>query len=355
MLEHQWFFLDGKLIVFGGVIECVTTSPGPNGTLICDTNQFFNNVSIYDIQTNTWSQPNITGTKPAARAFHRAVSHLDTYSMYIYGGVIYSNISFTPFGDFWKFDVNTFTWTQITATPNPGLRIDPGFAIKESADDIYLAFGLDGVGSHPEDVCLNDLWKYNIPNNNWTQLIANDINNPNIPPVRYQAKFDYNKENDVIMMYGGDVFPDNRESRYDTWSYSVQDNEWSFLDNNSMIPLFTGASATHGDIFLLSTGEMRFGTQVQCIDPITGKKNNPVNDHYILQFTSEGATYNQVYPEPNILPAMQSAYTTNKRNFYIWGGFNFFCVSSGVQGQLDHRAITKYYPMIWTLRLPNSL
>jgi len=122
-----------------------------------------------------------------------------------------------------------------------------------------------------------------------------------------------------------------------------------------MIPLFTGASATNGDVFLLSTGEMRFGTQVQCSDPITGKKNNPVNDHYILQFTTAGSTYHQIYPSTNILPAMQSAYTTNKRNFYLWGGFNFFCVSSGVQGQADHRAVLKYYSNIWTMNLPNTL
>jgi len=349
-------FINHKLVVFGGVNECVNLTTGPGNTTVCSGNVFFNDIWIYDLQTNIWSHPTITGPKPSGRSFHRSVAYPNTNTMYTYGGVIYSSIDGTAFialGDFWSFCLDTLTWTQINTTVNPGVRVDAGFTIKD--DDIFLAFGLFTVGIHPENVCKNDLWKFHIPTNTWYQLIANDINNPAIPPVRYQCRFDYNKDHNKILMYGGDVLPDNTEPRYDTWSYDVDLNTWTLLDNNSMIPLFTGASATNGDVFLLSTGEMRFGTQVECSDPITGKKNNPVNDHYILQFTTTGATYHQVYPNANILPAMQSAYTTNKKNFYIWGGFNFFCVSSGVQGKADHRAIQKYYPMVWTLKLPNNL
>jgi len=349
-------FINHKLVVFGGVNECVNLTTGPGNTTVCSGNVFFNDIWIYDLQTNIWSHPIISGPKPSGRSFHRSVAYEDTNTMYTYGGVIYSSIdgtAFVPLGDFWSFSLDTLTWTQITTTVNPGIRVDAGFTIKD--DDIYLAFGLFTIGHHPENVCKNDLWQFHIPTNTWTQLIANDINNPAIPPVRYQCRFDYNKDHNKIIMYGGDVLPDNSEPRYDTWSYDVDLNTWTLLDNNSMIPLFTGASATNGNIFLLSTGEMRFGTQVECSDPITGKKNNPTNDHYILQFTTAGATYHQVYPNTNILPAMQSAYTTNKKDFYIWGGFNFFCVSSGVQGQADHRAVQKYYPMVSTLRLPNNL
>jgi len=351
-------YLDHKLIVFGGVNECVNLTAGPGNTTVCAGNVFFNDIWIYDLQANTWSQPTITGTKPVARSFHRSVADPTSNAMYTYGGVIYSSIdgtAFVPLGDFWKFSLDTLTWTQITNTVNPGIRVDPGFTIKDN--DIYLGFGLFTIvfPTHPEQVCKNDLWKYNIPSNTWTQLIANDINNPALPPVRYQCRFDYNKDHNKIILYGGDVLPDNTEPRYDTWSYDVDLNTWTLLDNNSMIPLFTGASATNGDVFLLSTGEIRFGTQVECTDPITGKKNNPVNDHYILQFTTAGSTYHQIYPTNNIPPAMQSAYTTNKKNFYLWGGFNFFCVSSGVQGQANHRAVQKYYSNIWTMNIPNNL
>jgi hypothetical protein len=153
-------------------------------------------------------------------------------------------------------------------------------------------------------------------------------------------------------MYGGDVLPDNVRPLYDTWIYDIEENQWRFRDNNSMTPLFTGVSATYGDLFLLATGEERGGVQVQCIDPITGRSSNPVNDHYALQFPLKGSTYYELYPNPSILPAMHSAYTLHRNILYVWGGFNLFCVRSGAQAAGNRRALTNFYENVWKLELP---
>jgi hypothetical protein len=348
-------YLDDKLIVFGGSQDCVNlTNTGPNGTLECAGNLFFNDIYIYDLEENEWEKPEVNGDIPPARSFQRAVGYPDTNTMYVYGGVTYDSISgefFVPYGDFWKFELDTLTWTLINDTNPPGIRVDPGLVI--SGHFIYLGFGLSSFGGPPEDNNRNDLWKYNILNDEWTLLIPNDPFNINQPSVRYQAKFDYNEDRNSILLYGGDVIPDNIRPLYDTWIFDIEDNEWRFRDNNSMIPLFAGISATYKDLFLLATGEERGGVQVQCIDPLTGRSSNPVNNHYALQFPLEGSTYYELHPNPSILPNIQAAYTLERKNLYVWGGFNSFCVRSGQQSGGDRRALLKFFDNVWKLELPS--
>jgi hypothetical protein len=347
-------FLDNKLIVFGGVQECTNLTVGPNNTFTCLFNQFFNDVYIYDLSEESWFKPCIEGDKPDPRAFHRSVGHIESNTMYMYGGTDYQPNALPIFyGDFWKFDVDTLTWTLIGDTNPPGIRVDQGFTIKN--DRIFLGFGVSDFTGTPEQNTKNDLWRYNINTGIWTLLIANDPFDPNIPPVRYHPRFDFNEDHNIIMLYGGDVHPFNQRPRYDTWKYSLEDNDWTIIDNNSMIPLFTGVSATFGDIFLVATGEMRYGTQVRCIDPRTGD-NNPINDNYIIQFTIKDSTYHHIYPRTNILPTMQAAYNRpkNSNTLYVWGGFNNFCVSRD-EPLLDHISVTRYFNMIWKIELPSRL
>jgi N-acetylneuraminic acid mutarotase len=231
------------------------------GTTVCAGNEFYNDVYYYDLGSQTWTKPIVLGTKPAARSFQRGVSRGN--NGYYYGGVTYSSISgqvFIPYGDFWRFDAIANVWTQLTN--DPGIRVDAGMAVDDALGNIYLGFGLSGFGGTPEQNCKNDLWRYNIASATWTQLIANNPNNTLQPPVRYQARMEFNAKSNVILLYGGDVLPDNTRNLYDTWIYFVVNNTWQLLDNASFIPLFTGASATFGRSFFLFTGEMRGGIQV---------------------------------------------------------------------------------------------
>jgi len=52
---------------------------------------------------------------------------------------------------------------------------------------------------------------------------------------------------------------------------------------------------------------------------------------------------------------MQSAYYRKGDKLFLWGGFNFYCVSSGVQGAADHLSIIRYFNNIWQFKLPESL
>lgn len=341
--------VDDYLVIFGGVEEYVNLTM-VNGNIVY-LNHFSNDIHLFHIPSKTWSTPIITGPKPPARSFHRMVGHDGTHSAYLLGGVIYSDISGVQFGmfdDLWKFSVRTLRWTQLVN--QAGYRIDQAMAIVDN--DIYVHGGLISFAGTTEEKLLNDMLKYNVLNGQWTTLIPSNWSNPALPPIRYQARFEYN-DDDIIVLYGGDVLPDNTQGRYDTWGYYVDENRWELFDNGSMIPLFTGIAAAYGDTFMLATGEMRYGTQVQCVDPVTGKKNNPVNTMYVMDMKTH--TYREVNPKFNILPNEQAAYVRVGNKVYKWGGFNFYCVSANIQGGNDHRTITKYDSTLSVTTIPKRL
>lgn len=271
--------VDDYVIVFGGAQECaafqnVTTTTG-NTTywnITCTPNSFYNDIYMYDIRVSrptyqTWIKPTITGVKPPARSFHRAVGDDKGHAMYIYGGTTYqtyTGFEFTLDADFWKFDTKTFTWTNLTAlTPNPGKRVDPGFDIDENGN-IYLIGGLVRLPSNTEAEvnCKNDVWVYSTKDGKWTELLPNTPLDSTVPPVRYQAKVNYNSKHRSIFIYGGDVLPDNTRPLYDLWQLNIDTLKYKLLDANTSIPLITGISGTWGDVFYMATGEMRYGMSV---------------------------------------------------------------------------------------------
>jgi len=90
------------LLVFGGLSSDETTN--------------LNDLYKYDITSNTWSQPGVTGGPPAIRREHAA--SYDSYNKWllIFGGY---NVASGSLGDSWKCDLTTspnYTWTQLGTT-----------------------------------------------------------------------------------------------------------------------------------------------------------------------------------------------------------------------------------------------
>lgn len=76
------------------------------------------NTYQYSFSTNTWTQPNTTGTtRPQNRMMFSAT--LVGSKAYIYGGVATDNSA--PFNDFWSVDLSNgqYTWTNLTTTGLP--------------------------------------------------------------------------------------------------------------------------------------------------------------------------------------------------------------------------------------------
>jgi N-acetylneuraminic acid mutarotase len=296
-----------ELVIFGGVQEC--TNLTGNAQFPC-LNKFYGDTYIYNVESGTWRKPTTYGPVPGSRSFHRGVGHDQTESLYFYGGVKYAGVDgtqFETFGDFQKFNKRTSIYTALPS--DPGVRIDPGLSIL--GNKIYLFGGLVSPAQFPnqtDQVMRNDVWVYDITTNLWNLAIPNNPGSTTQPEGRYQCRFDCNERNGKCILSEGDILPDNWKRVSSTWVLDVDSLTWTRLDDSSVQPLFTGISATYENKFYKMGGELRYGTQVQCRDPITQKKNNPVNTHYEIDFTQPDAAWREIHPTFNFPPLEQQSY-----------------------------------------------
>jgi N-acetylneuraminic acid mutarotase len=272
----SWTDKSGNLWLFGGV---------DNGYA-----SYLNDVWKYDISLNQWTWVNgnqtagnygIYGTKgvsslintPGARA--ASVSWTDTDgNFWLFGGTGFAQAgSLNELNDLWKYDplLNTWTWVSgdangnvsgvygtkgVTAVSNkPGARVASSGS-SDSLGNLFL-FGGIGYGNSSEGE-LNDLWKYNITDNQWTWLKGDStLNNNGIYGIKSTADI-FNKpgsrfgntawagSSGNLYLFGGTGYATNGVSDWlnDLWKISV---------NNTALPLTLlnfSATAIQKDVLL---------------------------------------------------------------------------------------------------------
>ncbi|KAL8248955.1 hypothetical protein R6Q59_005823 [Mikania micrantha] len=132
-----------RLVIFGGSGEG-------------DAN-YLNDLHILDLNTMTWSSPEVKGDIPMPRDSHIAVS-VDN-KIFIYGGDCGDRYR----GDVDVFNVDTSTWSRfVVHGPSPGVRA--GHAAVTIGTKVYM---IGGVG---DKQYYNDVWVLDTIACSWTQL-----------------------------------------------------------------------------------------------------------------------------------------------------------------------------------------
>jgi hypothetical protein len=123
----------------------------------------------------------------------------------------------TGFGrnDLWKYDIGANTWTEFTPANPPPFR-DRFGGIYDPINQDFIVFGGYNAVSGP----LNDLWKYSIPNNTWTQLSPSG--GPPAARLRFHVAID--SHNRCLYLFGGH---DGTAYRNDLWKYDIAANTWT--------------------------------------------------------------------------------------------------------------------------------
>ena len=128
-----------------------------------------------EIQPKNWIQPVATGA-PAARTGPEMVYRPTDNSLYMFGGfdgAVYLQ-------DLWKFDLGTNTWTEIFPAANPAIRAFHHMVYNPQTDELWMAGGINGGGT------LLDTWKYSFSAANWITNVA-----WNIPAARSSGMTTY--------------------------------------------------------------------------------------------------------------------------------------------------------------------
>jgi hypothetical protein len=181
------------------------------------------------LSNNTWTQLSPTGGPPAIRQGHAACYDAPSQCMYVLAGQGASYLN-----DVWRYSIQNNTWTQMTVFGSaPSIRGYFAFGVSP-AREIYLFGGYDGTTTY------NQLYKYSIPGNSWTTLSP-----PSSPPTRRGGPLVYNPTNNCFYMQGGYI-SGSSPSMSDFWIYSITNNTWTQL-SSATGPIFAQAGAYYNN------------------------------------------------------------------------------------------------------------
>ncbi|MBS1744088.1 MAG: T9SS type A sorting domain-containing protein [Bacteroidetes bacterium] len=255
-MSETWIDTNGNLWLFGG-----------------SGSAYFNDLWKYDAGTNQWTWIHgdntgnkngvygsktvaAPGNKPGARA--NAVSWTDQQgNLWLFGGNGYAASGIGGrLNDLWKYNVTANEWTwmngdsvtqcaavygtkNIAAVSNkPGARIGACGWTDESGN-LWL-FG--GIGYTSVYGMLNDLWKYDINNNEWVWMHGDStiahaavygnnsfIYEPTRPGALHNAVA-WAGTNGDVWLFGGRGYTAAAFGELNAlWKYSALNNQWTFL------------------------------------------------------------------------------------------------------------------------------
>ena len=308
--------------MFGGVVADFTEFPIYNNRLfrIDPTGS-----------TVKFTQVGTAGSSPTARAFaSMAVTRSGNQeNVFVFGGGTFPfNIPLANGDAFWMYNSANNTWTDLTATGGPIARM--GATLVAHEDSLYLFGGISFDFSIEFFVLHNDLWRFDIPSQTWTQLSDGEG-----PAARHMA-MGATVANDQLLIYGGErmefeFFPEFSISfpiDTSTWIWDIENGGWTQLADGPARNY--GASGNNGDAMIMFGGDAAGG--VTCAgSPFS---QNTTNDLYTFSVETGWQPTFAFFPPA---PVKRTAGFVLHNNFYTLGGFDFTCEDGQVWNSKVHR------------------
>ncbi|MBP9102431.1 MAG: hypothetical protein KBF82_01110, partial [Chitinophagaceae bacterium] len=231
-----------------------------------------NDLWKYTISTNTWtwvkgdSSIDNSGiynqtpiqNKPGGRS-GEANWKDNNGTIWLFGGVGFSDSGNGQLNDLWKYDITTNTWTWVkgnTTSDNNGEYGTQGIADQNNKpgsrnsastwtdgnNNLWL-FGGNGFDESTSYQDLNDLWKYNIITNEWTWVKGNkngniygsygtiEIPGNNNKPGSRHGSVSWADGVGNLWLFGGNGYDSNSGDveLSDLWKYNIISNQWTWI------------------------------------------------------------------------------------------------------------------------------
>jgi N-acetylneuraminic acid mutarotase len=262
-----WRDQDGNFWLFGGF------------GLGSDEAGLLNALWKYNPQTNQWTwvhgetqkdQLAVYGTRNIAHASNTPGARYGSQSwvdaegnLWLFGGWGYNDEWPGSLNDLWKFDTQILQWTWVQgsrdydalavygikniASPSntPGGRYYSSSWTDEAGN--FWLFGGEGYDETSNGGKLNDLWKYDLTNNQWTWISGPKvIDQPGEYGTRGQSsvstipggRYSHNSWSDGygnLWLFGGYGYDsDHRGYLNDLWKYNIADDRWTWVKGDSI-------------------------------------------------------------------------------------------------------------------------
>ncbi|MDB5283733.1 MAG: Ig-like, group 2, partial [Bacteroidota bacterium] len=208
----------------------------------------------------TQGVPSVNNTPPA---MYQAAQWTDRQgNFWIFGGLGQDSVyGLKEQSALWKYDITANTWTWVNGpdtglapaaygtlgvpSPNniPGPRAWGCASWTDTVGNLWL-FGGAGYASLSTFGDLNDLWRYNIANNEWTWMSGADTatqpgnygnlyqpSDSAVPPARSEANTAWIDKNNNLWLFGGltDSAGYALGSFSDIWRYNIATGQWTWM------------------------------------------------------------------------------------------------------------------------------
>ena len=308
--------------MFGGVIDDFTESP-----------VYINRLFRIDPTGSQvrFTQITTAGTSPTARAFPAmAVTRSGNQeNVYVFGGGTFPfNIPLANDDAFWKYNSANNTWTDLTATGGPIPRMGATLVAHEGS--LFLFGGISFDFSIEFFVLHNDLWRFDIASQTWTQLSDGEG-----PAARHMGMGAI-VENDKLLIYGGERVEVEFEPEFSidfpidtsTWIWDIEEGGWTQLADGPARNY--GAVGNNGESMIMFGGDAAGG--VSCSG--SPFNQNTTNDLYTFSPESGWQSALAVLPPA---PVKRTAGFVLHNYFYTFGGFDFTCEDGQIWNTKVHR------------------
>lgn len=185
---------------------------------------------------------------------------------WVYGGIGYNSASNSYLNDLWKYNPSNNQWTWVkgsvllnqlgnygtmgTAAPanEPGARCS-STSWTDNSGNLWVIGGYGYATTGPADL-LNDMWKYDVLNNQWTWMkgysntlvqqgtygTQGTFATANVPGARYDA-ISWTDGGGDLWLFGGYGFGVGNTLDYlnDLWRYNLSTNEWKWVKGTNTV------------------------------------------------------------------------------------------------------------------------
>lgn len=167
---------------------------------------------VYDYNTDTWTNMQPIGGHPYGRNYHGMAYDPNADRIVVWGG----DKGAAKKEDVWTYDYNSNTWQRYKYDFGPTSRAYINLVYDAQADKLIM------YGGYPYGN--DETWVYDLNTNTW-QLMQPE-NNPGI--ISRYSMVSAENENKIIL-FGGQDGATNYLYNNETWSYNLNNNEWSYI------------------------------------------------------------------------------------------------------------------------------
>lgn len=347
-----------------------------------------------------FGQQGVASVNNTPPALYEAANWTDAAgNFWLFGGVHYTD--FNMYADLWKYDIaaNQWIWVKGPGVPNqpgiygvqgvpsainnPGARAW-GAATWTDPDGNLWLFGGSGIDDDGEHGRLNDLWRYDIAQQQWTWMKGDKtINGPSVYgmlrvedpvnqiPARDESSCTWTLNNE-FWIYGGVT---NSGLFNDVWRYNWFTNSWTWMNGGEQL----NREPHHGVIQVADEsndpgGRFAYCSWLDCENNLLffgGENANAYNDLWLYDRNTnlwtwmDGNSYPNSYSyygeyceesesfNPAARTENRARWRDRNGNLWVFGGFNTSSPASAFSDLWRYNPSARNWALIHGTPLPN--